>query len=321
MYVQIAISKSSKDLLFYECGNILMERMNKMEKKTVYFTKDISPESLVRIFEKLGVNLKGKVAVKLHSGEEGNQNYMKPEFVKDIVEHLKSTVVECNTAYGGERDTTEKHMRLMENHGWSKHFDVDILDSDAEEVLENINGEVIKKNYVGGKMKNYDSMLVLSHFKGHPAAGFGGAIKNISIGLASSYGKRYIHTGGMENATFEDMFKVDQNLFLKAMADAAKTITDYYKENIVYINVMVNMSVDCDCCYIAEDPCMADIGVLASLDPVALDQACIDLVYNSKDEGRDHLVERIESRNGLLTIESAEKQGIGSREYELVSID
>jgi len=292
-----------------------------MEKAKVLFTKDITPENLIKIYDELGITLKGKVAVKLHSGEDGNQNYLKPEFVKALIERVNGTVVECNTAYEGARDTTEKHVKLMEKHGWSKYFTVDILDSEAEEALENPNGEVIKKNIIGAKMKNYDSMLVLSHFKGHPMGGYGGALKQLSIGLASSEGKRYIHTGGKENASYDDLFTADHDSFLKSMADSAKTITDFYKDNIVYINVMCNMSVDCDCCSKAEDPCMEDIGILASTDPVALDQACIDLVYNSNDKGRDKLVERIESRNGLLTIESAEKQNIGSREYELVNID
>ncbi|MDE5586927.1 MAG: DUF362 domain-containing protein, partial [Bacilli bacterium] len=240
---------------------------------------------------------------------------------KEIIEHVNGTVVECNTAYEGARNTTEKHIKLMEKHGWSKYFTVDILDSDGEDVLENPNGSVIKKNIVGSKMKNYDSMLVLSHFKGHPMGGFGGAIKNLSIGLASSEGKSYIHTSGLENASFDQLMNADHDNFLRSMADSAKTITDFYQGKIVYINAMVNMSVDCDCCNVAEDPCMKDIGILASTDPVALDQACIDLVYQSSDSGRDHLVERIESRNGLLTIECAEKQNIGTREYELISID
>ncbi|MCI8588266.1 MAG: DUF362 domain-containing protein [Bacilli bacterium] len=287
----------------------------------VYFTKDICGESLVRLYDKLGVSLSGRVAVKLHSGEEGNQNYVKPEFVKDLIEHVKGTVVECNTAYEGARNTTEKHVKLMEKHGWSNHFSVDILDSDGEDILENPNGEVIQKNIVGSKMKNYDSMLVLSHFKGHPMGGFGGAIKNLSIGLASSEGKSYIHTSGKENASFDDLMTADHDSFLRSMADSAKTITDFYQDHIVYINMMVNMSVDCDCCNVAEDPCMEDIGILASLDPVALDQACVDLVYSSEDKGRDHMVERIESRNGLLTIQCAEKQGMGTRTYELISID
>lgn len=292
-----------------------------MTKAKVYFTSVLEPQSLVKIYDKLGVNLPGKVAVKLHSGEEGNQNYLKPEFVKDLINHVNGTVVECNTAYEGERDTTEKHQKLMEKHGWSKYFDVDILDGEEELTLTNESGEIIKKNIVGKNMENYDSMLILSHFKGHPMGGFGGALKNMSIGLASSEGKRYIHTGGKEHATYEDLFTADHDSFLMSMADACKTITDYYKEKIVYINVMVNMSVDCDCCAVAKDPCMKDIGILASTDPVALDKACVDLVYNSKDSGRDELVERIESRNGLLTITSAEKQNVGTTSYELISID
>lgn len=292
-----------------------------MEKSKVYFTKEINGQSLVRLYEKMGVTLTGNIAIKLHSGEEGNQNYMKPDFVKAIIDKVNGTVVECNTAYEVARNTTERHIKLMESHGWSKYFKVDILDSDGEEVLENKNGSVIKKNFVGSKMKNYDSMLVLSHFKGHPMGGFGGSLKNISIGLASSNGKGYIHTSGIENATFDELMGADQKSFIKSMADSAKTITDFYKDKIVYINAMVNMSVDCDCCMVAEDPCMKDIGILASTNPVALDQACIDLVYKSTDPGKDHLIERIESRNGLLILESAENQGIGTREYELINID
>ncbi len=292
-----------------------------MDKAKVYFTKEISSNSLVKLFDKLGVKLEGKVAVKLHSGEEGNQNYLKPEFVEDLIKHVNGVVVECNTAYEGERNTTSKHMKLLEKHGWSKYFDVDILDSDGEEVLVNESGEVIKKNIVGSKMKNYDSMVVLSHFKGHPMGGFGGALKNISIGLASSEGKRYIHTSGVEHASYEEMFSADHDNFIRSMADAAKTITDFYKNRIVYINVMVNMSVDCDCCSNAQDPCIKDIGVLASLDPVALDKACVDLVYKSSDEGAHELIERIESRNGLIILESAQRQQIGSLEYDLISVD
>ncbi len=292
-----------------------------MEKSKVYFTKVLEPSSLVKLYEVIGKELPGKVAVKLHSGEKGNQNYLKPEFVKEIIEEVKGTVVECNTAYEGARNTTEKHLELMKEHKWSDYFKVDILDSEDEEILENPTGEIIKKNYVGANMKNYDSMLVLSHFKGHPMGGFGGALKNISIGLASGNGKRYIHCNGVENASYEDMFSADHDSFIKGMADAAKTITDYYKDKIVFINSVVNLSVDCDCCATAKAPCMKDIGILASLDPVALDQACIDLIYNSTDPGRDTLVERIESRNGLLILESAEKQQIGSREYELIRID
>ena len=292
-----------------------------MEKSKVYFTKVLEPSSLVKLYEAVGKKLPGKVAVKLHSGEKGNQNYIKPEFVKDIIEQVNGIVVECNTAYAGARNTTKKHIKLMKDHGWSTNFNVDILDSDEEVILENPDGKVIQKNYVGSKMKNYDSLLVLSHFKGHPMGGFGGALKNISIGLASSQGKRYIHCSGKYKATYLDMFSADHNSFLLSMGDACKTIKDFFKENIVYINSMVNMSVDCDCCANAKKPCMSDIGILASLDPVALDQACIDLVYNSKDKGRDTLVERIESKNGLLTIEAAAQQKVGTREYELIELD
>ena len=290
-------------------------------KSKVYFTRVLEPSSLIKLYKELGVELPGNVAVKLHSGEKGNQNYLKPEFVKEIIDHVNGTVVECNTAYEGARNTTEKHLELMKEHKWSDYFNVDILDSEGEEVLDNPTGAIIKKNYVGANMKNYDSMLVLSHFKGHPMGGFGGALKNISIGLASGNGKRYIHCNGVENASYEDMFTADHDSFIKGMADAAKTITEYYKDKIVFINSVVNLSVDCDCCATAQDPCMKDIGILASLDPVALDQACIDLVYNSTDPGRDTLVERIESRNGLLILEAAEKQQMGSREYELINID
>ena len=287
----------------------------------VYFSKEITPENLIKMYDVLNVELPGKVAVKLHSGEKGNQNYIKPEFVKAIVKKVNGIVVECNTAYDGARNTTEKHMKLMEEHGWSNYFDVDILDSEGEDTLEVPNGQVIKKNIIGSHMKNYDSMLVLSHFKGHPMGGYGGALKQLSIGLASGSGKRYIHCAGKENGSYNDMFKADHDKFLEAMADAASSITDYYKDKIVYINVMCNMSVDCDCCAVAEDPCMKDVGVLASLDPIAIDQACIDIVYNSKDPGRDHFVARVERQNGVHTIEAANELGFGSREYELINID
>lgn len=293
-----------------------------MEKSKVYFTKEISSKKLIEIYHALGAKLKGKVAVKLHSGEEGNQNYLKPEFVEDIIKEVNGTVVECNTAYEGARNTTEKHQKLMEDHGWSKYFEVDIMDAEGpDKILEIPTGKIIKKNYVGRNIDNYDSMLVLSHFKGHPMGGYGGALKQLSIGVASSHGKSYIHCAGNEDGTFDDMFKTDQMQFLEAMADAAYSVHNYFKGNIVYINVMCNMSVDCDCCAVAEDPCMEDIGILASTDPVAIDQACIDLVYQSEDAGRDHLVERIESKHGIHTIEAAEALDIGSREYQLISLD
>ena len=292
-----------------------------MEKSKVYFTKELTPEAVVKMYKALGVNLKGKTAVKVHSGEEGNQNYLRPQFLKPMIEEIKGTVVECNTAYEGERDTTEKHQKLMENHGWSKYFKVDIMDSEGpDKVLEIPNGKVIKKNYVGKNIDNYDSMLVLSHFKGHPMGGYGGALKQLSIGVASSHGKRYIHCVGKEDGSYEDMFTVEQRKFLEAMADAASSVTNYFKDNIAYVNIMCNMSVDCDCCAVAQDPCMQDIGILASLDPVALDQACIDLVTNSDDPGKEALLNRINEREGIHTIEAAEELGIGSREYELIEI-
>lgn len=286
-------------------------------KSKVYFTKNITSENMVKIYKALDVELKGNVAVKLHSGEAGNQNYLRPEFMKNIIEYVDGTVVECNTAYEGERNTTEKHKKLIENHGWTKYFTVDIMDADGEMKLEIPNGKIIKCNYVGENLKNYDSLLVLSHFKGHPMGGYGGALKNISIGIASSHGKAYIHGAGNP----DEIWTSDHDSFLESMADAASSIVEYEKGRIAFINVMCNMSVDCDCCAIAEDPCMADIGILASIDPVALDQACIDFVYNSDDPGRDHLLERIESRNGIHTIEAAAEIGVGSREYDIISID
>ena len=283
----------------------------------VYFTEKITSESLLEIYKKLNMDLKGKVAVKVHSGEKGNQNYLKPLFYKELIDYVNGTVVECNTAYEGERNTTEKHLKLLENHEWTKYFNIDLLDEKEEIALSVNNPKYIKENYVGKNIENYDSILVLSHFKGHPMGGYGGALKNISIGLASSHGKANIHGAGKP----DEMWTADHDSFLESMAEAAKTIIDYEKGNMVFINIMANMSVDCDCCAVAEDPCMKDIGILASTDPVALDQACIDFVYNSKDSGKDHLIERIESRNGLLTIKTAEEIGVGTRKYELIKID
>lgn len=293
-----------------------------MIKSKVYFSKEITPENVVKMFEALGKKLPGKVAVKLHSGEKGNQNYIRPEMVKNIVEHVNGVVVECNTAYDGARDTTEKHKKLMEEHGWTKYFDVDILDAEGDDkILDIPNGKVIKKNYVGKNIDKYNSMLVLSHFKGHPMGGYGGALKQLSIGVASGKGKRYIHCAGKENGSFEDMFSTDQIKFLESMADSAKSVVDYFKGNMVFINIMCNMSVDCDCCSVAEDPCMKDIGILASLDPVAIDQACIDLVKNSEDVGKEHFLERVNSKHGTHTIDVSEELGTGSKEYELINID
>ena len=286
-------------------------------KSKVYFTREITPEGVLRLYQMLGKELPGKVATKLHSGEVGNQNFLKPDFWKPIIEHVNGTVVECNTAYEGQRNTTEKHLRTLSKHGWSEHFKVDLLDAEGPDLeLAIPEGKVIKKNYIGKDIVNYDSMLVLSHFKGHPMGGYGGALKQLSIGVASSYGKAYIHGAGEP----EKIWTADHDLFLESMADAAKSVVDYFKGNTAYVNVMKNMSVDCDCCAVAEDPCMKDIGILVSLDPVAIDQACIDLVYASDDPGRDHLVERIETRNGVHTIEAAAALGIGSREYELIEV-
>ncbi len=287
-------------------------------KSKVYFTKDLSNISLVNIYKQLGINLPERVAVKVHSGEAGNQNFLHPEYFKDIINYVNGTVVECNTAYDGARNTTEKHQKLLRDHEWTKYFDVDLLDAAGPDKEVSIpNGKVIKKNYLGKNIDAYNSMLVLSHFKGHPMGGYGGALKQLSIGCASSYGKAYIHGAGEP----EKIWTADHNLFLESMADAASSVVKLFAGKIAYINVMCNMSVDCDCCAKAEDPCMKDIGILASTDPVAIDKACLDLVYNSSDPGKDHLIERIESRNGIHTIDSAYELGIGNKEYELINID
>ena len=287
-------------------------------KSKVYFSKEITPEKVVELYKLAGKTLGGKVAVKVHSGEEGNQNFLKPDFWKPVVEHVGGTVVECNTAYDGERNETEKHLKLFTKHGWNMHFVVDLLDAEGPDMeLDIPDGKVIKKNYVGKNLANYDSMLVLSHFKGHPMGGYGGSLKQLSIGVGSSYGKAYIHGAGVP----EDIWTADHDSFLEAMADAAGSVVEYFNGELVYVNVMKNMSVDCDCCAVAEDPCMQDIGILVSLDPIAIDQACIDLVYAAKeDPGQAHLLERIESRNGVHTIEAAAELGYGCREYELVEV-
>ena len=286
-------------------------------KPIVYFSREITPEKVVELYRAAGKTLPGKVAVKVHSGEQGNQNFLRPDFWKPMVDSVNGTVVECNTAYPGERNTTEKHRKTMQKHGWTESFPVDLLDAEGPDLeLAVPNGKQIQKNFVGKDMANYDSMLVLSHFKGHPMGGFGGALKQLSIGCASSYGKAYIHGAGKP----DEMWSTEQNKFLDAMADAASSVVNYFKGNMVFVNVMKNMSVDCDCCAVAEDPCMKDIGILVSLDPVAVDQACLDLVYASDDPGKAHLIERIESRNGTRTVASAAALGVGSREYELVEV-
>ena len=295
-----------------------------MEKSKVYFSKIISPEQVIELYNKVGREFDGKTAIKLHSGEAGNQNFLKPEFWKPIIELVGGTVVECNTAYGGARNSTSKHMQLMHDHGWDKYFDVDLMDSEGPDMVLDIpDGKVLKKNYAGKHMADYDAMLVLSHFKGHPMGGYGGALKQLSIGCASSAGKAYIHSAGFtDDQNIVWKHTAEQDKFLESMADAAKSVIDYFKGNIVYINVMKNLSVDCDCCAVAEDPCMQDIGILASLDPVAIDQACIDLVYAATDDpSQKHFLERVESRHGIHTIEAAADIGCGKREYELICID
>ena len=294
-----------------------------MEKSKVYFIKEITPENIIKAYEAVGKKLEGNVAVKMHSGEKGNKNYLRPEFVKDVINYVHGTVVECNTAYEGARNSTEKHRELIKEHEWDKYFPFDLLDAEGPDMeLDIPNGKVLKKNYVGKDLAKYDSLLVLSHFKGHAMGGYGGALKQLSIGCASSAGKTLIHTAG---AT-DDQTKLWDNLpeqdrFLEAMADAASSVVDYFKGNAVYINVMKNISIDCDRDGNASAPCMQDIGILASLDPVAVDQACLDLVYNSTDSGEDKLINRIESLHGVHTIEAAYDLGVGNREYELVDLD
>ncbi len=287
-------------------------------KPIVYFTRGITPQAVAGLYEKLGVELPGKVAVKVHSGEVGNQNFLRPDFWKPVVDKVGGTVVECNTAYDGERDTTEKHCTTISAHGWDRCFEVDLMDAEGPDLELSIpDGRRIQKNYVGKHLANYDSMLVLSHFKGHPMGGFGGALKQLSIGVASSFGKAYIHGAGDPGA----MWTADHDSFLESMADAAMSVVRFFDNRLAYINVMKNMSVDCDCCAVAEDPCMRDIGILASVDPVAIDQACLDLVYAAKDDpGQAHLLERIESRNGVHTVEAAAQLGFGQRDYRLVEV-
>ena len=294
-----------------------------MAKSKVYFTKNISPETVIKMYEQLGIKLPGKVAVKVHSGEDGNQNFLKPEFMKPMVEYVKGTIVECNTAYGGERNSTPKHMKLIKKHGWTEYFDVDLMDAEGPDITWDIpNGKVIKKNILGKDIENYDSMLVLSHFKGHPMGGFGGALKQLSIGCASSAGKANIHSAGKtddQTKCWDDL--PSQEEFTEAMADAASSVVNHFKDKIAFVSMMVNLSVDCDCCAVAEDPCMKDIGILSSLDPVALDRACMDLIEKSSDRGRDHFLERVNSRKGTHILDAASDLGFGSLDYELIEID
>ena len=298
-------------------------RGDNVEKSKVYFIKEITPKNIIKIYNALQKELPGKVAVKMHSGEKGNKNYLRPDFVKDIVDYVKGTVVECNTAYEGARNSTEKHKKLIKEHNWDKYFPFDLLDEEGPDLkLEIPNGKVLKENYVGKNLQNYDSLLVLSHFKGHAMGGYGGALKQLSIGCASSAGKTLIHTAGVT----DDQTKLFANLpeqdrFLEAMADAASSVVNFFGDNAAYINIMKNISVDCDCDGNAQAPCMKDIGILASLDPVAIDQACLDLVYNSTDSGKEELINRIESLHGVHTVEAASNLGIGNREYDLITIE
>ena len=295
-------------------------------KSKVYFTRELTPEAVVKLYHALGATLPGKVAVKIHSGEKGNQNFLHPEFWKPMVDEIHGTIVECNTAYGdatgGVRDNTEAHLKLLEEHGWTKYFDVDLMDAEGPDVVWPIpNGKILKENRLGKNILNYDSMLVLAHFKGHPAGGYGGALKQLAIGCASRAGKALIHSAGKTDDRFETWNQHASNVeFPEAMADAASSVAEHFKGKIAYVNVMKNLSVDCDCCVVAEDPCMKDIGILSSLDPVAIDQACIDLVVNSEDPGKEHFMERVNSRNGIHTIVAAADLGMGSREYELIEL-
>ena len=296
-------------------------------KPKVFFTKTITPEKVVELYDALGIDLPGKVAVKVHSGEKGNQNFLRPDFWGPMIEKVRGTVVECNTAYGdasvGVRDHTDSHLQLLELHGWNA-FDVDLMDAEGPDLIVPVeNGKVLKTNALGKNIQNYDSMLVLAHFKGHPAGGFGGALKQLSIGCASSRGKALIHSGGVTDSNIDTWQKhAEQDAFCEAMADAASSVVQFFAGRIAFINVMKNLSVDCDCCSVAEDPCMGDIGILASLDPVAIDQACLDLVYAATDDpGQRHFLDRVESRHGVHTVEAAADLGFGSREYELVELD
>lgn len=287
----------------------------------VFFSKEITPQNVLKLYHAVGKELTGNVAIKLHSGEAGNQNFLHPDFWKPIIDAVGGTVVECNTAYEGERNSTEKHRKLIHKHGWDAYFPFDLMDAEGPDMVLPIpNGKILKENFVGKNLEKYDSMLVLSHFKGHPMGGYGGALKQLSIGCASSEGKAWIHSAGKlkdQSILWNNVPK--QEYFLESMADAASSVVRYFNGNIVYINVMKNISVDCDCCAIAEDPCMQDIGILASVDPIAIDQACIDLVYAAKDDpGQPHFLERVESRNGIHTIEAAEALGFGSRSYQMI---
>lgn len=290
-------------------------------KAKVYFSRTLTPENVTRLYEALGLSLPGKVALKLHSGEEGNQNFLGPEWFKDIVKKTSATVVECNTAYPGARDTSEKHLKLLKDHGWSTSFKVDLLDEKGPDAVLSIpDGLILKEDYVGKDLLKYDSLLVVSHFKGHPMGGYGGALKQLSIGCASSFGKLHIHSAGSDKP--EEIWTTNHDRFLESMADASSAVYRHFGPGkIAFVSIMKNMSVDCDCCAVAEDPCLKDIGILSSLDPLAIDQACLDLVQNSKDPGVAHFMERVNSRHGFHTLEAAEGLHFGTRNYELIDLD
>ena len=293
-----------------------------MSKPKVYFTKEITPEKIVEMYKILNKPLPGKVGVKVHSGEKGNKNFLRPEFFKPIMEHVKGTIIECNTAYPGARNSTEKHKALMDEHEWTKYFNVDILDSEGPDItLEIPNGIAIKKNYIGKHTQNYDSALVIAHFKGHAFGGYGGALKQLSIGFGSSRGKTYQHTAGVTDYQTKFFQNIcSDKTFKETMADAAYSTVKFFKGNMAFINVMKNISLDCDCDGNAKEPCMKDIGILSSTDPVALDKACLDMIFNSKDEGKKQLIERIEQKLGPHIIECSVQLGTGKSDYELITV-
>lgn len=304
------------------CSGAAKKPTDGASKPKVYMYKEISSENLLKIYDMLGRKAEGRVAVKLSTGEPGNDNYLNPDLIKDLVHKVNGTIIECNTAYGGGRADTESHLKAAADHGFTAIATVDIMDADGEVPLPVAGGKHLKEDFVGKNYPDYDFTVVLSHFKGHPMGGFGGAIKNISIGIASSAGKAWIHSAGKTKSQSEVWKNLPpQDDFLESMAEAAKAIIDHCGDRILYISVANNLSVDCDCVATPEEPKMGDIGILASLDPVALDKACVDMVRASEDHGKIHLIERIDSRNGMHTLDYAEQLGMGSRDYELVVLD
>lgn len=309
-------------LMVSGCSGAAKKTSDGASKPKVYMYKEISSENLLKIYDMLGRKAEGRVAVKLSTGEPGNNNYLNPALIKDLVHKVNGTIIECNTAYGGGRADTESHLKAAADHGFTAIAKVDIMDADGEVSLPVAGGKHLKEDFVGKNYPDYDFTVVLSHFKGHPMGGFGGAIKNISIGIASSAGKAWIHSAGKTKSQTEVWKNLPpQNDFLESMTEAAKAIIDHCGDKILYISVANNLSVDCDCVAKPEDPKMGDIGILASLDPVALDKACVDMVRASEDHGKIHLIERIDSRNGMHTLDYAEQLGMGSQNYELVVLD